>query len=247
MNALALSNAFVRDATVAEREAKLMMYVNNAHNTAAALRGAAERYEVVRDLEALKAMAKAFVITSAASRKLGEASLLCLRLFGVALRSSHPGEDNANNRLRAQATGASPAACQNASLLAGYDEGALLEACETARERGESAAFKPVYAIMRELHGRRNRHKVQPSALFESKMTGALVQSLRMALAIGIRIVEAKQYTLTDAQREYGITQRSFERTLQRLRDAGMILDRRKGVVHFVAIDTTLADARKAI
>ena len=247
MTALALDRAFLRNPADAQREAKLMLYLTNAHNSAMALRGAVERYEVVRDLEALKALAKAFVISAAATRKLGETSLLCLRLFGVALRSSHPGEDNANNRVRAQLTGASPTACQNASALAAYDEEHLIEAFEVVRVRGEAAAFKPVYAVLREKHGRRNRKKSQPSAILESQMTGAVVQALRMALCIGLRIMEAKEYTYADAQREYGLTKRTFERSLSRLRGAGMILDRRgDGIVRYVAIDTTLSEGRVA-
>lgn len=246
MSELVLSRAYLRDSSAAEREAKLLVYLTNAHNTAVALRSAAERYDVVRDLEALKAMAKAFVISSAASRKLGETSLLCLRLFGEALRTSHPGESNPNNQLRAQATGASPTVCQNASVLAGYDEKVLIEAFEIVRVRNEPAAFKPVYAAMREKHGRRNRQKIQPSAILESQMKGSLIRALRMALSIGLRIMEAKSYTLADAQREYGISQRSFERSIERLRAAGMILDRRNGAVHFVAIDTTLSEGRVA-
>lgn len=150
MTALAVSHAAIRSASDTDREAKLMAYLTNAHQIATAATDVTSRYHVVRDVQALNAMAKAFRLSDEAARKLGETSILCLRLFGLALREIYPGESNADNRLRSEITGASPGACQHASAIASYSEDDVLAAFEAVRERELPAAFKYVYAALRD-------------------------------------------------------------------------------------------------
>lgn len=72
-------------------------------------------------------------------------------------------------------------------------------------------------------------------------------------LALAFRIRECKQYTLADAQREFGISERTYRRHLARMRAAGIILHcpnigsrGPRGMVQYIAFDPMFAESCKS-
>jgi hypothetical protein len=237
-----------------DRERQVLAYLTNAYQVTLAATNAIERYEVVRDIQALKTLAKAYNLSEEATRALGETSIRCLRLFGLALRKSLPGESHESMHHRSKVTGANVGTCQHASALAAYSTEDLSAAFTAVRELQVPTAVKYVYAALRGNNPRLRRVREKKGLVVPSIATGRKLMNdaLKVCLALAFRIIEVKEYTYADARRDYGMSLRTYRRYLARLRAAGMILDspmgggRGEGYVRFLAIDSTLAEARIA-
>jgi hypothetical protein len=98
---------------------------------------------------------------------------------------------------------------------------------------------------------------VLPTKRSSTRRGDPFESSVATILALGFRIIESREYTYADAQREFGIALRTYRRYLARLRGAGLILHspnqysepcskRGLGLVRFIAYDRLFANKSTA-
>ena len=89
---------------------------------------------------------------------------------------------------------------------------------------------------------------------FKSETKSAAGGSAVRVLALALRIMECRTYSYDQAQREFGLSVRTYRRYLQILKKAGMMFDNSAagrpqpfGTVRYVGYDVMMADQCKAV
>jgi hypothetical protein len=116
MNALAMRDSALSQA---EKEHRLIAAFDQALAGAKETQEACGRARVVEDMRAMTYFVNAYKISDETKRKITESSLLCLRLFGLALQEEYP---DVRPGQASELTGISAASCTHARLYAGQSE-----------------------------------------------------------------------------------------------------------------------------